>query len=79
MKCFEYYAKSDNHCQKKSCRYWINCESDQNCTINSAKKGPKTLQDIGKIYNITRMRICQIEKSILAKIKKRVHMHSPFN
>ena len=34
---------------------------------------------VGKIYNITRMRICHIEKSILAKIKKRVHMHSPYN
>ena len=72
MKCFEYYANQSKTCQKKSCRYWINCKHDQNCTIISAKKGPKTLQDIGAIYNITRMRVCQIEKNIIAKIKKRV-------
>ena len=76
MKCFKYYAQSGKECQKKSCRYWINCKQDQNCTINGATKGPKTLQDIGDIYNITRMRICQIEKQILSKIKKRVQMHS---
>ena len=75
MKCFKYYAKCNKQCQKKSCRYWINSSEDQNCTINSAKKGPKTLQDIGKIFNITRMRVCQIEKNIIAKIKKRV-IHS---
>ncbi len=76
MKCFEYYASCDKHCQKKSCRYWINSKNDKNCTVISAKKGPKTLQDIGKIYKITRMRICQIEKNIIAKIKKRVNIHS---
>ena len=74
MKCFEYYAKCGKNCQKKSCRYWINSLVDSNCTVNSAKKGPKTLQDIGKIYNITRMRVCQIEKNIIAKIKKRVKL-----
>jgi DNA-directed RNA polymerase sigma subunit (sigma70/sigma32) len=76
MKCFEYYAKCGKKCQKKSCRYWINSVSDQNCTVNSAGKGQKTLQDIGKIYSITRMRVCQIEKTILAKIKKRVNLLS---
>ena len=73
MKCFKYYAKCDKKCQKNSCRYWIKSLNDQNCAINSAAKGPKTLQDIGKIYGITRMRICQIEKNILRKIKKRVN------
>ena len=72
MKCFEYYAQCSKNCQKKSCRYWIKSGLDQNCTVNSAQKGPKTLQDIGNIYNITRMRICQIEKNIINKIKKRV-------
>ena len=33
----------------------------------------KKIADIGKIYNITRMRVCQIEKKIIAKIKKRVN------
>ena len=34
----------------------------------SAQKGPKTLQEIGEIFGVTRMRICQIEKSVLSKL-----------
>ena len=29
----------------------------------------RTLQEIGEVFNLTRMRICQIEKSILGKLK----------
>lgn len=72
MKCFEFYAKSGKTCDKKNCRYWLKKKESQNCTVICAKKGPMTLQDIGEIYSITRMRVCQIEKNIIAKIKKRV-------
>ena len=73
MKCYEYYNNCNKHCDKKMCRYWINSSIDSNCTVVAASKGNKTLQDIGKIYNITRMRICQIEKKIIQKIKKRAY------
>jgi len=36
----------------------------------AAQEGPHTLQKIGQIYGLTRMRICQIEKSIFEKIRK---------
>jgi len=72
MKCFKYYAKTKKHCNKKACRYWVDCKENQNCTINLADEGNQTLQKIGSIYGITRMRVCQIEKSIITKIKKRV-------
>jgi DNA-directed RNA polymerase sigma subunit (sigma70/sigma32) len=39
-----------------------------NCTIVAAKEGPMTLQQIGDIFGVTRMRICQLEKKILKKI-----------
>ena len=73
MKCYKYYNKTVKQCNKNSCRYWINSKDNSNCCIVSAEKGSKTLQEIGEIYNITRMRVCQIEKKIIIKIKKRVN------
>ena len=64
--------KSKISCAKKSCRYWIKKEECCNCTLIAANKGPMTLQEIGDIFNITRMRVCQIEKKILSKIKSQI-------
>ena len=72
MKCFDFYASRDKKCLKKSCKYNIKSKCDLNCAIISAKRGPKTLQDIGKIFGVTRMRICQIEKSLLKKLRKKI-------
>ena len=70
MKCFEFYAKNKTNCQKSECRYWINKKDDQMCCIISAKRDKTmTLEEIGKLFNVTRMRICQIEKRALLKIK----------
>lgn len=66
--CYKAHMKYEVSCQKKSCRYWINHSSNQNCTLISAYEGPKTLQEIGDIFGVTRMRICQIEKSIKNKL-----------
>jgi DNA-directed RNA polymerase sigma subunit (sigma70/sigma32) len=72
MKCYEYYANSSNKiCNKDKCRYWLTSKEGKNCVLVCAKKGPSTLQDIGEIFNITRMRVCQLEKTIIEKIKKR--------
>lgn len=76
MKCYNYYEKTKKACSKKSCRYWLESKQNQNCTVICTKSGPKTLQDIGKFYDITRMRVCQIEKNIINKIKKRVQQYS---
>ena len=72
MKCYEYYAANSKQCPKKNCRYWLNSKEGGSCAVYVAKSGNKTLQDIGVIYDITRMRVCQIEKKIIDKIKKRV-------
>ena len=70
MKCFEFCAKNKIKCVKKECRYWINKSDDQMCCVISAKNDKSmTLEEIGKIFNVTRMRICQIEKRALSKIK----------
>jgi len=39
-----------------------------NCAIIGAEKGKWILKDIGEIFGVTRMRICQIEKEILKKL-----------
>jgi DNA-directed RNA polymerase specialized sigma subunit len=68
MKCFEMHNSHKIDCQNKQCRQWINCKESQNCTIIAAKKGPMSLQEIGDIMGVTRMRICQMEKRIIQKI-----------
>jgi hypothetical protein len=67
--CFSAQAKYDVDCERETCPQWIPCKEEHNCVLIAAQRGPHTLQEIGKIYNLTRMRICQIEKSIYKKIK----------
>jgi DNA-directed RNA polymerase specialized sigma subunit len=47
---------------------WINAVGHQNCTLIASKKGPLSLQQIGDILGVTRMRICQIEKKVVEKL-----------
>ncbi len=68
--CFAVIAKAGVDCQRKQCQHWIACSEGHNCVHVAAQNGPHTLQTIGQIYGLTRMRICQIEKSIFEKIRK---------
>lgn len=67
--CFIAHEKHVVKCERKKCPQWIKNEGDLNCVLIAARKGPKTLSEIGNIYGLTRMRICQIEKKIYDKIK----------
>ena len=69
MKCFELHSTCNKECDKKECRMWIENKNSLNCTILAAKNGPMTLQEIGDVFGVTRMRICQLEKRILKKIE----------
>ena len=77
MKCFEYNNTRQTNCKKKDCRYWMKDSSYQNCCLIASKEENKTntekltLQDIGDIFKVTRMRICQIEKIAIKKLKDR--------
>jgi hypothetical protein len=68
--CFAVQAKAGVDCQRQRCPHWIPHSEGHNCVIISAQNGPYTLQKVGQIYGLTRMRICQIEKSILEKIRQ---------
>ena len=67
--CFNEHRRYNIPCQKVDCRQWINCKQANNCVLIESSKGPKTLQLVGDIFGITRMRICQIEKKILKKLQ----------
>ncbi len=69
MKCYDLHKTTPEGCKNSSCRYWIKSDICKNCTLIGANTGPMTLQSIGDIFGITRMRVCQIEKKILSKIK----------
>ena len=69
MKCLEAHECYNKICKKQICRHWIDHEKSMNCTLLAAKEGPMTLQQIGDIFGVTRMRICQIEKRILKKVE----------
>lgn len=67
--CFNETKTLKKPCQNERCRMWLNCSNKLNCTIIAAEDGPRTLQEIGDLHGLTRMRICQIEKSALKKLK----------
>lgn len=68
--CFAMQSKHKVACRRKKCQHWISHKEGLNCVIISAQDGPHTLQKIGQIYGLTRMRICQLEKSIFEKVRK---------
>ena len=69
-KCYVIIRDSNVPCPESTCRYFLKSNCDLNCAMIGALDGPKTLQEIGDYYHISRMRICQIEKSILNKLRK---------
>jgi DNA-directed RNA polymerase sigma subunit (sigma70/sigma32) len=72
MKCFEFNKKNKSQCEKKNCRYWLKSKESNNCCINYNFKEKITLEEIGKIFGVTRMRICQIEKTAISKLKENI-------
>jgi len=68
--CFAVHNANNVDCNRRRCPQWISYGKGHNCVMIAAQEGPHTLQEIGEIYELSRMRICQIEKSIFEKIRK---------
>jgi hypothetical protein len=68
--CFAVHLAANVDCQRQRCQYWIPYSEGHNCVHIAAQDGPHTLQHVGQIYDLTRMRICQIEKEIFEKVKE---------
>jgi len=63
--CFAEHEKAAISCEKSGCRQWMNSSCHFNCALIAAKRNEAglTLQEVGEIFDVTRMRICQIEKN----------------
>ena len=66
--CFREQRKRRKPCDVRTCRYWVEAEHIQNCSIIGSGDGPHTLQEVGDIFGITRMRVCEIEKANIKKL-----------
>ena len=60
----------DVPCPFEDCRYWISHEKEKNCSLVSIYvNGPMTLHEIGARLGISFVRVCQIEKKLVEKLK----------
>jgi hypothetical protein len=70
--CFSNCKKNKSNCANEKCRAWFDCKKYNNCSILASEDGPMTLQNIGDLFKLTRMRICQIEKNAISKIREMI-------
>lgn len=68
--CFAEHERCHKTCKKETCRHWFKNDTFHNCVVLAANDGPKTLQDIGDMFELTRMRICQIERNSRETIRR---------
>ena len=67
--CYERNLRCRTTCDSRACRHWIAHKGGLNCTLIAASAGQLTLQQIGEIIGVTRMRVCQLEKRILDEVR----------
>lgn len=66
--CFNVHRTCNKSCNKTSCKF-NNKKVNLNCILIESLN-EHTLQEVGEILDITRMRVCQIQKNIESKLEK---------
>lgn len=67
--CFVAHQIKNKLCRNQSCKFWHNLKNCNNCILNKVNTdNDLTLQDIGDLFGVTRMRVCQIEKEAVEKM-----------
>jgi len=70
--CFALHNTNNINCRSKKCRYYHENGEGNNCILNLIDaKESYTLQEVGDLFNITRMRVCQIEKKAIDKLRSK--------
>ncbi len=68
--CSKLCQKKAIDCPVNECRFWIDYPEDQNCCLISIQeKGKMTLHEVADRMGVSFVRIAQIEKKALQKIK----------
>jgi len=73
-KCVSACKEYGVSCPNTSCRSWLDFAEDLNCTHVAVDKNEEglTLREIGERLGISFVRVCQIEKAALSKLKKKM-------
>lgn len=70
--CIQEVIKKNGACSNTACKHHFDSESNLNCSMLAANNGSHTLQEIGDHFGLSRMRICQIEKNIINKLRNKI-------
>lgn len=59
----------------KDDRYYVNSAEHNNCVFCLVnEKGPMTQDEISKYLEISKMRVCQVERRAVSKLSKRINL-----
>ena len=72
--CTSACKKNNVSCPVRDCRHWMDYEEDLNCSFVAIDKneGGLTLREVGERLGISFVRVCQIEKKAVQKLKKKL-------
>lgn len=73
-KCAKECMVNKSECDKEKCRMWVDYKKDMNCVLIAVhnSKGPMTLEEVSKRFNLSIVRIKQIQDKALQKLKKNI-------